>query len=265
MVSPTLRSCVIVAAVRQTEVRKRYAIAWRREGGKARLESGNYERESVDDWTHRYLGDQRDFHLRPSLVDSRKIAKNRDRGILPPTTGDDRTLTVPLIKSSFPPISSPAATVLILGSVPGERSLREGQYYAHPQNAFWKVMGQIIDLDPLAAYADRVLQLKEAGISLWDVIRSCERPGSLDRDILNSSIESNDFASFFRDHPQIDLVCFNGATAAQSFQHHVLPTLGSLELKYLRLPSTSPAHTISFANKVDAWTAISRHRQERKR
>jgi TDG/mug DNA glycosylase family protein len=166
---------------------------------------------------------------------------------------------------SFPPISTPAATVLILGSMPGERSLRDSQYYAHPQNAFWKVMGQIIGLDPLAPYADRILKMNKAGVALWDVIRRCERPGSLDGDILKSSIEPNDFASFFQDHPQIKLVCFNGGTAAQSFQRHVVPNLGPLELKYLRMPSTSPAHTMSFTNKVEAWAAISTHRRDSER
>lgn len=162
---------------------------------------------------------------------------------------------------SFPPISTPAATVLILGSMPGERSLREHQYYAHPQNAFWKVMAQTIGIDPLAAYADRIRQMNEAGIALWDVIRCCDRPGSLDGDILRSSIEPNDFVTFFRNHPLLKLVCFNGATAAQCFQRHVLPTLDAFDLKYLRMPSTSPAHTMSLANKVDAWCAISEYRQ----
>jgi TDG/mug DNA glycosylase family protein len=149
--------------------------------------------------------------------------------------------------------------------MPGERSLRDSQYYAHPQNAFWKVMGQIIGLDPLAPYADRILKMNKAGVALWDVIRRCERPGSLDGDILKSSIEPNDFASFFQDHPQIKLVCFNGGTAAQSFQRHVVPNLGPLELKYLRMPSTSPAHTMSFTNKVEAWAAISTHRRDSER
>lgn len=149
--------------------------------------------------------------------------------------------------------------------MPGERSLRERQYYAHPQNAFWKVMGQIIGLDPLAPYADRIQRMKEAGIALWDVIRCCERRGSLDGDILKSSIEPNDFAVFFQDHPRVELVCFNGAMAAQSFQRHVLPTLGEFDLKNLRMPSTSPAYTMSFAKKVEAWTAISSHRKECKR
>ncbi len=126
-------------------------------------------------------------------------------------------------------------------------------------------MGQIIGLDPLAPYADRILKMNKAGVALWDVIRRCERPGSLDGDILKSSIEPNDFASFFQDHPQIKLVCFNGGTAAQSFQRHVVPNLGPLELKYLRMPSTSPAHTMSFTNKVEAWAAISTHRRDSER
>jgi TDG/mug DNA glycosylase family protein len=149
--------------------------------------------------------------------------------------------------------------------MPGERSLLEGQYYAHPQNAFWKIMGQITGLNTLAPYADRILQMNKAGVAIWDVIRCCERPGSLDGDILKHSVEANDFASFFRDHSQIELICFNGATAAQCFQRHVVPTLGSHDLKYLRMPSTSPAHTMSLASKIAAWTEITPHLRKRKR
>ena len=163
---------------------------------------------------------------------------------------------MPSIKASFPPISTVAATVLILGSMPGDRSLRESQYYAHPQNAFWRILGQLIGLDPRSPYELRVAAMNRAGIALWDVIHSCDRPGSLDGDILSSSIKPNDFISFFRDHPQIELVCFNGATAAQCFQRWVLPSLEPMELQYLRVPSTSPAHTISFARKAEAWSAI---------
>lgn len=117
-------------------------------------------------------------------------------------------------------------------------------------------MGQIIGLDPRSPYEERVAAMTREGIALWDVIHSCDRLGSLDGDILQSSIKPNDFLSFFRNHPQIELVCFNGATAAQCFQRRVMPSLGPLKLRYLRMPSTSPAYTMPFAKKVQAWSAI---------
>lgn len=191
-----------------------------------------------------------------SLVDPVGFANNFPSEFHTPILAEFKNLTMPSTRASLPPISTAAATVLILGSMPGERSLRASQYYAHPQNAFWGIMGHLTGLDPRSPYEQRIAAMNQAGIALWDVIHSCDRPGSLDGDILPSSIKPNDFLSFFRDHPQIELVCFNGATAAQCFQRRVMPSLGPMELQYLRVPSTSPAHTISFARKAEAWSAI---------
>jgi double-stranded uracil-DNA glycosylase len=165
---------------------------------------------------------------------------------------------------SFPPIADPTSRLLILGSMPGEASLRARQYYAHPQNAFWKIMAELLELAPDAPYAARTAVLRASGIALWDVMKTCTRASSLDSDVVESSIVANDFRSFLRRHPRIGTICFNGAKAEQSFFRYVLPrqggrrTLGELgDLAYYRLPSTSPAHaSLSAARKLAAWRAV---------
>ncbi len=159
---------------------------------------------------------------------------------------------------SFPPISDAASRVLILGSMPGKASLRAKQYYAHPQNAFWKIISELLELDAAASYEMRVEALRVRGIALWDVMKSCTRESSLDSDVVESSIVPNAFPSFLRAHPRIHTVCFNGAKAEASFQKYALPKLGALgDLAYYRLPSTSPAHaSLSYAAKLAAWRAV---------
>jgi hypoxanthine-DNA glycosylase len=159
---------------------------------------------------------------------------------------------------SFPPISDPASRVLILGSMPGKASLRAKQYYAHPQNAFWKIIAALLELDAAAPYEVRLDALRARGIALWDVMKSCTRESSLDSDVVESSIVPNAFPSFVRAHPRIRTVCFNGAKAEQAFQRYALPKLGAQgDLAYYRLPSTSPAHaSLSYAKKLAAWRAV---------
>src|SRR3954468_8609114 len=98
----------------------------------------------------------------------------------------------------FPPISRKDAETLILGSLPGRKSLEQQQYYAHPQNAFWKLMGALFDLEPAASYAERTRALVRHRIALWDVFAAAERPGSLDSAIVHDTAEANDFREFFR-------------------------------------------------------------------
>ncbi|MDD2721687.1 MAG: DNA-deoxyinosine glycosylase [Gallionella sp.] len=158
---------------------------------------------------------------------------------------------------SFPPIASTDAQVLILGSMPGRESLRVAQYYAHPRNAFWPIIGELLGFDPAQPYPMRCRQLVEADIALWDVLASCRRSSSLDADIDAASVAANDFGAFFRSHPHIRRVYFNGAMAEQSFRKHVLPGLADPTLQYQRLPSTSPAHAaLSYPQKLAAWRVV---------
>lgn len=153
---------------------------------------------------------------------------------------------------SFPPVADGKATVLILGSMPGKESLRQQQYYAHPQNAFWKIMGDLVGADPGLPYPQRLHALTAARIALWDVLHSCEREGSLDSDIAQE--EANDFAAFFAKHPNITHVYFNGAKAEQSFKRFVLGKQELPPLEFARLPSTSPAHAgMRYEEKLKMW------------
>ncbi len=158
--------------------------------------------------------------------------------------------------ASFEPVEVKSARVLVLGSMPGVQSLAAGQYYAHPRNSFWKIMAALLGFPFTATYEDRISALKGAGIALWDVLHSCVRKGSLDADIQAGSIKANDFHAFLRIHPDIEVVCFNGAAAEKCYKKLVLPMLKDYSAKYVRLPSTSPAHaSLSFDEKVAAWRA----------
>ena len=161
---------------------------------------------------------------------------------------------------SFAPIETADARILILGSMPGEASLRAGQYYAHPRNLFWRIMGELLGTDPGSPYEQRIQALKSARIALWDVLRSCRRKGSLDSNIDHESLVSNDFAAFFSHHPAITRVFFNGAKAEAYYRKHVLPAIGIESIEYLRMPSTSPANaSIPYERKLEAWRVITRY------
>ncbi|MDD2800654.1 MAG: DNA-deoxyinosine glycosylase [Methylobacter sp.] len=158
---------------------------------------------------------------------------------------------------SFPPIADDDARILILGSMPGKASLQAGQYYAHPRNQFWPILGELVGAGPALDYVERASTLMSAKIALWDVLKSCYRSSSLDADIDKSSIVVNDFAVFFATHPHIRQVFFNGATAEQAFRRYVLPAIDAEGLVLQRLPSTSPAHAgMSFQQKLQCWQSI---------
>jgi len=157
---------------------------------------------------------------------------------------------------SFAPIADAKARILILGSMPGNASLAAGQYYAHAQNLFWRILGDITGAAPSLPYAARARALKSCGIALWDVLESCSREGSLDSAIDDTTIYANDFVSFYRAHPWIAHVFFNGAKAESCYRKHVLPLLAEVPAppRYLRLPSTSPANaSMSRAHKQRVW------------
>jgi double-stranded uracil-DNA glycosylase len=140
--------------------------------------------------------------------------------------------------------------------MPGDVSLRKQQYYAHPRNAFWRIMSELLDFDPSSDYRARLAQLLSAGIGVWDVLRICDRPGSLDSAIVRDSMEVNDFGVLFAQYPGISRVFFNGAKAEQVFLRMVAPTLAS-SVVCGRLPSTSPANaSVTYEAKLRAWRAV---------
>lgn len=155
--------------------------------------------------------------------------------------------------TSFSAIANQSANVLILGSMPGVVSLKENQYYAHPLNGFWRIMANIYCFNAESDYDVRVNNLMLSGIALWDVLRSCERLGSLDKDIKSGSRVCNDFKLLFDLCPNIKLIAFNGAEAEKSFNKLVLPQFNLQHLNFVRLPSSSPANTQALEEKARIW------------
>jgi hypoxanthine-DNA glycosylase len=164
-----------------------------------------------------------------------------------------------LASRGFPPIAAPDARLLILGSLPGQASLAAQQYYAQPQNAFWRIMGELFDAGLDVPYPERAERLRASGVALWDVCKAAVRPGSLDASIDLNTVVTNDFKRFLRAHPGIVHVCVNGGTAHRLYVRRVQPilpeSLSSLPLHLL--PSTSPAHaSLRYAQKLECWRLL---------
>ena len=155
----------------------------------------------------------------------------------------------------FPPIVGRSPRVLVLGSMPGVASLAAREYYAHRRNQFWRIVGEIFDVDPCDSYSRRRAALTSARIAVWDVVGSCIRPGSLDSSIRDDSIVANEFAAFLARHRRIARVCFNGRKAEAAWRRHVLHDLPAVrQLDYRLLPSTSPAHAgMGYRDKLRIW------------
>ncbi|MDD5460289.1 MAG: DNA-deoxyinosine glycosylase [Methylococcales bacterium] len=162
----------------------------------------------------------------------------------------------------FPPIVSANARILILGSMPGEASLLKQQYYGHPRNAFWPIMGALFDFAPELGYQLRKKMLMENQVAVWDVLQGCSRSGSLDSNIKPESIRINDFVNFFAEHKLIKQVFFNGKMAEKVYRQRVFPVLYPLfnYLEYQGLPSTSPAYaSLKLKQKIEAWKVIKQY------
>ena len=160
---------------------------------------------------------------------------------------------------SFPPVVGHGARVLILGSMPGKASLAAQQYYAHKQNRFWTIMGELAGAGPELPYEWRLGLLKANGIALWDVLHSCTRSSSLDADIDDTTIVPNAIVELLKTHRGIQRVYFNGHKAAQTFERHLRADADRLkrEIAYARLPSTSPANaSVPYAEKLRQWRAV---------
>ncbi|NHN32025.1 DNA-deoxyinosine glycosylase [Paenibacillus sp. S3N08] len=161
----------------------------------------------------------------------------------------------------FPPVINELCRTLILGSMPGARSLSEQQYYGNPRNHFWRLLyavyapGATQDIQ----YGDKLDFTLRHGVGLWDVLAGCERQGSLDADIRNPEV--NDFSELLTRYPVVERIFFNGQAAWQLYQKQVQPKLlkqgiGS-EIRYGTLPSSSPARAMPFEAKLEAWRLIS--------
>jgi TDG/mug DNA glycosylase family protein len=156
----------------------------------------------------------------------------------------------------FPPIIGNNPEILILGSMPGVKSLDEQQYYAHPRNAFWPIMASLFDFDLNLDYQQRCQALSGHKVAVWDVLKSCQRQGSLDSAIEKDSIEVNNFKQLLSDYPSIKTIYFNGGAAEQLFKKHVLKSqqISLSKITMIKLPSTSPAHAaMSLEQKKKFW------------
>jgi hypoxanthine-DNA glycosylase len=153
----------------------------------------------------------------------------------------------------LPPIVGGRPTMLILGNAPSVLSLAAQQYYGNPRNAFWRIAGELFSFDPAAPYAERTAALMDRGVAVWDVLGFCRRAGSLDSAVERDSMVANDFEAFFVSHPGIRRVFFTGRAAEANYRRlvHV-----AADVRYARLPSTSPAHTMPVAAKLTAWREI---------
>jgi double-stranded uracil-DNA glycosylase len=157
-----------------------------------------------------------------------------------------------LAKRSFPPVIDADARVLVLGTLPGEESLRRQEYYAHPRNLFWPILFALFGAARPTDYADRLAFAKARRVALWDVCASGERAASADATIRRE--QPNAIEALLDAHPLIGAVAFNGTGARRLYDRHFhrRPALA-----YLALPSTSPAHAgLDFAAKLARWTAL---------
>jgi len=153
---------------------------------------------------------------------------------------------------SFTALADENSKVLILGSMPGVQSLEKRQYYAHPQNAFWKILFSLFAELPVPTdFESRKKILREKGIALWDVLESCERKGSLDSNIRNGI--PNKIPELLASYPNIKALFFNGKESHKIF----VKTFGdSIPLPQIVLPSTSPANTMKFESKLLEWRQV---------
>lgn len=160
-----------------------------------------------------------------------------------------------MLKQGLPPIAGPATRIFILGSLPGDRSLREGRYYAHPTNQFWKLLGSVIGVELAALpYEERLKILGERGVGLWDVVGAALREGSADQAIREPV--HNAIGGLKEDYPRLQAVAFNGGRAAKD-GFRLLANVEGLEL--IALPSSSGLAAIPFAEKADRWQKLAQY------
>ena len=151
--------------------------------------------------------------------------------------------------TAFEPVAPPGAKVLILGSMPSVESLNQGFYYAHPRNAFWRILSEVFGCPLPETIVEKRTLIVDHRLALWDALTSCEREGSLDSAIRQP--ELNDFGGLFRECPGIRKVLFNGGTAHRMFMKAGGPFLEGR--RWAVMPSTSPAYTLPYERKLALW------------
>ncbi|OGN42750.1 MAG: DNA-deoxyinosine glycosylase [Caulobacterales bacterium RIFCSPHIGHO2_01_FULL_70_19] len=157
-----------------------------------------------------------------------------------------------MFKAAFAPVVDADTRLLILGSLPGDASLKAGQYYGHPQNGFWRLLGPVVGRDLAGLpYDERLAVLRGAGVGLWDVIARARRPGSLDGAIREA--EAADLRRLIADLPRLRAVAFNGGTAARIGRRSMA---GAAGLALVDLPSSSPAYTLPLSAKARLWAGL---------
>lgn len=153
--------------------------------------------------------------------------------------------------ASFAPIVNTNTEILILGTMPGIASLEKQEYYAHPRNHFWKILYTLFGTTPIPEnFGEKIKFLKSNKIGLWDVLENCERKGSLDIHIKNH--KENDFETLLKEYPSINKIIFNGKESHRYFYKRFGQKEG---ITYYVMPSTSPANTMSFENKLKNWSS----------
>lgn len=152
--------------------------------------------------------------------------------------------------NSFPAFIDSNTKILILGTMPGIASLTKQEYYGNPRNHFWRIMYTLFDTLPFSdSFEEKIQLLQKNKIGLWDVLENCERKGSLDIHIKNH--KENDFEMLFKQYPTIHTIVFNGKESHKYF----IKKFGQIEgITYYVMPSTSPANTMSFENKLKIWS-----------
>ncbi|QGG54356.1 DNA-deoxyinosine glycosylase [Paenibacillus sp. B01] len=158
---------------------------------------------------------------------------------------------------SFPPLIEPGATVLVLGSMPGVKSLQAQRYYANDRNFLWRILYALSGREPDETYEERVRYAARIGVGMWDMIGSCVRPGSLDMNIRDA--EPNDLPELVKAHPTLRALAFNGTKSHSIYVKHFKdhPALAGLDL--LRMPSTSPVPTPAMRtleDRLQVWEAL---------
>ncbi len=160
---------------------------------------------------------------------------------------------IPVRKRCFDPVVDAHTRLLVLGSLPGEQSLARNEYYGNKQNRFWQLMSEVVGEDLVTlGYLARLAALRAHGVGLWDVVAEAHRPGSLDSNI--RARDDNDLPALVATLPALTAIAFNGGTAARLGGK----ILGEQAARYsiVALPSSSPAYTLAYAEKLLAWQKL---------